>query len=118
MPYSQYQYDYQTSTIPIGMLGGTGSGVNSGVGVNEVNGVNVNNPLNNLSLLEEYAFNKTYKRDENLKRLERLEELAFGAVQSGDYDTRYRNVETAILSRPKNNYEKKSLLSSIGDYFS
>ncbi len=115
MPYTQYQYDYQTSAIPIGMLSGAGAGVNE---VNEVNGVNINDTMNNLNLLEEYAFNKTFKRDENLKRLERLEELAFGAVQSGDYDTRYRNVETAILSRPKNNYEKKSLLSSIGDYFS
>ena len=47
-----------------------------------------------------------------------MEQLAFGAIQSGDYDTRYKNVETAILSRPKNNYRKKSLLSSIGDYFS
>ena len=108
MPYTQYQYDYQTSTIPIPV--GTLSGINSG-NTSSVSG------LNNLNLLEEYAFNKTYKRDADLKRLERLEELAFGAVQSGDYDTRYRNVETAIRSRPKNNYEKKSLLSSISDYF-
>ena len=82
------------------------------------NNISQANGLNDLNLLEEYAFNKTYKREANLERLERLEEAAFGAVQSGDYDTRYHNVKTAILSMPKNNYEKKSLLSSIGDYFS
>ena len=105
MPYSQYQYGYQTSTLPVNVLGGSGI-------------TPVQTAPDNLNLLEEYAFNKTYKKEANLKRLERLEEAAFGAVQSGDFDTRYRNVQTAILSRPKNNYEKKSLLSSIGDYFS
>ena len=101
-PYTSY--DYQTSTLPVNVLSGTNSSPSAGVST--------------LNLLEDYAFNKTYKRDSDLKRLERLEELAFGAIQSGDYDTRYKNVETAILSRPKNNYRKKSLLSSIGDYFS
>ena len=88
MPYSQYQYGYQTSTLPVNVLGGSGI-------------TPVQTAPDNLNLLEEYAFNKTYKKEANLKRLERLEEAAFGAVQSGDYDTRYRNVQTAILSRPK-----------------
>lgn len=68
------------------------------------------------SALEKYALNKTYKRESNLERLERLENLAFGAVQNGDFETRYNHVENAILSRPQYNY-KKSILGNIADYF-
>ena len=71
---------------------------------------------NNLSALEKYAFNKTYRRDNSLNRLERLENLAFGATQYGDLDTRYNNLEQAILSRPQ--YKRKNtLLNNLANYF-
>jgi len=74
---------------------------------------------NNLSELERYIYNKNFTRENELARLERLERQAFGAVQQGDFDTRYDNVRSAILSRPNiNTYQKPSLLRSIGNYFS
>ena len=69
-----------------------------------------------LNALEKYALNKTYKRNSDLERLERLENLAFGASQTGDVYTRYKNVENAILSRPKYG-TKQSLLNNISNYF-
>ncbi|MBQ7764929.1 hypothetical protein IJ384_06165 [bacterium] len=71
----------------------------------------------NLNALEQYAMNKIYRRDNDLKRLERLENLAFGATQIGDIQTRYQNVENAILSRPKYN-TKQSLINNLANYFS
>ena len=70
---------------------------------------------NNIGALEKYAFNKSYRRDDPISRLERLENLAFGAVQCGDIAARYKNVENAILSRPKNNY-KRSVLGNVVNY--
>lgn len=78
-----------------------------------------NNPYlssSDLNALEKYAMNKTYRRENDLKRLERLENLAFGATQSGDIFSRYRNVEDAILSRPKYG-TKQSVWSNIANYF-
>lgn len=69
-----------------------------------------------LYALEKYALNKTYRRENDLQRLERLENLAFGARQSGDLYSRYKNVENAILSRPKYG-TKQSVLSNIANYF-
>ena len=66
--------------------------------------------------LERYAMNRNFTRDSDRIRLERLEALAFGAVQEGDIYTRYDNVRSAILARPKQNY-KKSVLRNIADYF-
>jgi hypothetical protein len=72
----------------------------------------------NLNALEKYAFNRIYSRETNLQRLERLESIAFGAVQQGDIDTRYQNVEKAILARPKNDYYKKQgLFNVVRDYY-
>lgn len=71
---------------------------------------------NELSILEKYALDKTYRRDSALQRLERLENLSFGAIQEGDLNTRYRNVENAILSRPKY-AQKRSVLGNIANYF-
>ena len=77
------------------------------------------NPINTeLYNLEKYTFDKSYVRESELARLERLERQAFGATQQGDFDTRYANVRSAILSRPQNNYQKQSLLKTIGNYFS
>lgn len=69
-----------------------------------------------LNALEKYALNRTYRRESDLSRLERLENLAFGASQSGDIYSRYKNVENAILSRPKYG-TKQSVLSNIANYF-
>ena len=66
--------------------------------------------------LEKYAMNRNFHRENDRTRLERLEMLAFGAVQAGDYGTRYNNVRNAILSRPKPNY-KNSLFRNLSDYF-
>lgn len=70
----------------------------------------------NLSALEKYALRKTYGRENELQRLERLENLAFGAVQSGNPVIRFKNVENAILSRPQYN-TKQSLLNNVANYF-
>ena len=72
--------------------------------------------FNDLSALEKYTLDKTYSRDSDLERLERLEMQAFGALQPGDINTRYDNVRTAILSRPKQNY-KTSWIRNIGNFF-
>ena len=66
--------------------------------------------------LEKYALRKTYGRENELQRLERLENLAFGAVQSGNPVIRFKNVENAILSRPQYN-TKQSLLNNVANYF-
>ena len=71
---------------------------------------------NNIGALEKYAFHKSYRRENPILRLERLENLAFGAVQSGDVSTRYKNVEAAILSKPQNNY-RRSLWGNMANYF-
>lgn len=79
-----------------------------------------NNPYlsqNDLNALEKYALNKTYRRENDLQRLERLENLAFGATQSGNIYNRYKNVENAILSRPKYG-TKTSFLNNLANYFS
>ena len=78
-----------------------------------------NNPFlsqDDLNALEKYALNKTYRRENDLQRLERLENLAFGATQVGDVYSRYKNVENAILSRPKYG-TKQSVWSNIANYF-
>jgi len=74
-------------------------------------------PAENLSALEKYALNKTYPREYPLQRLERLENLAFGSIQYGDLETRYRNVENAILSRGRAVPNKRNVWSSLGNYF-
>lgn len=72
---------------------------------------------NDLNALEKYALNKTYRRESDLQRLERLENLAFGSSQYGDLHSRYKNVENAILSRPKYN-TNRSILGNLANYFS
>lgn len=69
-----------------------------------------------LYALEKYALGKTYKREPDLRRLERLENLAFGATQYGDLATRYNNVESVILSRPKYG-TKTGLMKNLASYF-
>ena len=73
--------------------------------------------FSDLSSLEKYALNKSFSRESDLDRLQRLEMQAFGAIQQGDINTRYDNVRSAILSRPKQNY-KTSWLRNLGNYFS
>lgn len=72
--------------------------------------------FSDINALENYTLNRNFARESDLQRLERLEMQAFGALQSGDINTRYDNVRSAILSRPKQNY-KTSLLRNIGNYF-
>ena len=48
--------------------------------------------------------------------LNALENLAFGAVQNGDLDTRYRQVEHAILNRPKYNAYRNTFRNVLGNY--
>lgn len=73
-------------------------------------------PAGSLNALERYALNRSYARENDLQRLERLENLAFGAVQNGDISTRYRQVENAILARPKYNSYRNSFRNSLGNY--
>ena len=72
--------------------------------------------FSDLGALEKYTLDKTFSRDSDIARLERLEMEAFGAIQQGDINSRYENVRSAILSRPKQNY-KTSWLRSIGNLF-
>ena len=72
--------------------------------------------VGNIDALERRVFKKKYSKEGNLRRLERLENLTFGATQSGDYVTRFKNVEAAILSRPEQSY-KRSILGNIASYF-
>lgn len=69
-----------------------------------------------LSALEKYLIKKSYPREHPLKRLERLETIAFGSIQSGSIESRYKNVEAAILSGPAYN-TKRSALGNIVNYF-
>lgn len=69
-----------------------------------------------LTALEKYSMNRAYPRESSIRRLERLENLAFGSIQTGDIGARYKNVETAILSRPKNNI-KRTALGNLTNYF-
>lgn len=80
---------------------------------------NVNTPssFSDINALEKYTLNRNYSRESDLERLQRLEMQAFGAVQSGDINTRYDNVRNAILSRPKQNY-KTTFLGNLANYFS
>ena len=75
-----------------------------------------NSRFSDINELEKYSMNRNFMRDSDIARLERLEMKAFGAVQTGDINTRYDNVRNAILSRPKNDY-RTSLLKNIGNYF-
>ena len=72
---------------------------------------------NDLSALEKYAMNKSYPRENPEYRLERLENLVFGSTQYGDINSRYKNIETAILSRPNYTNTKTSLLRNMANYF-
>lgn len=72
--------------------------------------------FSDINALEKYTMNRNFTRESDIQRLERLEMQAFGALQNGDINTRYENVRSAILSRPKQNY-RTSLLRNIGDYF-
>ena len=74
---------------------------------------------NNLDALERYALRKRYSRDTDISRLQRLEELTFGSIQAGDINTRYDNVEKAILSRPQSAYYNRnnSIINRLGSYF-
>ena len=76
----------------------------------------------NLRALEKYSMNRVYSRDYPLQRLERLENLAFGAIQYGDLETRYKNVENAILSRNGygagvNGVNRRNWLGNVANYF-
>ena len=71
---------------------------------------------NELSALEEYAFNNNFAHENNLQRLCRLEMQTFGSIQQGDFDTRYKNVRTAILSRPKQK-QNYTVWKNLANYF-
>lgn len=73
-------------------------------------------PSGGLNALEMYALNRSFARENDIRRLERLENLAFGAVQNGDLDTRYQQVENAILARPRYNGYRNSFRNALGNY--
>ena len=73
--------------------------------------------FSDLGMLENYTLNRNFNKESDLERLERLEMQAFGAIQSGDINSRYDNVRTAILSRPQPTRVKNSLFRTIGNFF-
>lgn len=51
---------------------------------------------NIITRLENKVFNQTYPQNNIERRIERLEQTVFGAVQSGDMDTRYEALVAAV----------------------
>ena len=78
---------------------------------------NYNPNYADMNALEKYTFNRNYFKENDFERLQRLEMQAFGAIQQGDFDTRYANVRSAILSRPKA-HTQSSVWRNMADYFS
>lgn len=71
-------------------------------------------PKSSLKKLEKHVWGKHFSNETEQSRLERLEEIAFGAVQSGDLSRRYKNVESVLLSRPK--YKTRdNIISTLGN---
>ena len=70
-----------------------------------------------LGKMEKKVFNRQFANDTAENRISRLEEQIFGTIQSGDINTRYDNVRTAILSRPQPTRVKNSLVRTIGNFF-
>ena len=79
-------------------------------------GYNTISPAN-LNALERHALKKNYKRESDLERIQRLETLAFGAIQEGDINSRFYNLEQAILSMPQVSTQNNSVLSSLTNFF-
>lgn len=71
---------------------------------------------NGLNALEKYALKKNYRNESELNRLERLELLTYGAIQQGNINERFQNVESAILSRPQESYQKGGIISKLGSF--
>ncbi len=76
-----------------------------------------NNYAPDFSLLEQHLFNKNFNGDNSINRLRRLEMNVFGAIQRGDFDTRYEKVKSAILSKSESSNYKKSILKNVTNYF-
>lgn len=57
---------------------------------------------NSLSKMEMQVFNECFALNNAQRRIERLEEEVFGAVQSGDFDSRYEALKMATKSLKKN----------------
>lgn len=75
-----------------------------------------NRPISKSGLkkLEKHVWGRHFSNESNLERLERLEEIAFGAVQSGDLNRRYENIESVLLSRPA--YKtRENIISTLGN---
>lgn len=75
-----------------------------------------NRPISKSALkkLEKHVWGKHFSNESEHSRLERLEEMAFGAVQSGDLSQRYQNVESVLHSRPK--YKTRdSIIGALGN---
>lgn len=79
---------------------------------------------NVLSRMESRIFNQNFSENTPQKRIENLEEEIFGAVQSGDLDSRYKALQLAYKNCNKNNAYLpntaansgwKGILGSMGD---
>ena len=57
---------------------------------------------NTLSKIEKKVFNQTFSQNSPDRRIERLEQQVFGAVQSGDIDSRYQNLIIASKNSNSN----------------
>ena len=73
-------------------------------------------PTNKLNALERHAMNRVFKKENDIERIQRLENLAFGAIQPGNLNSRFSNLERAIFSRPKY-MSKPSLMKNLSNYF-
>ena len=59
--------------------------------------------MNILSKMESHVLKQKYEQDNPLRRVERLEEEVFGAVQSGDLNSRYKALDMVYRRYKKNN---------------
>lgn len=69
---------------------------------------------NELSKIESRVLNQTYLQNSPERRIERLEEQMFGAVQSGNINSRYEALQLAAKAYNRNNQYSSNNPSQIG----
>jgi hypothetical protein len=79
---------------------------------------------NTLSRIESRIFNQDFRQNTPQRRIERLENKLFGAIQSGDMDTRYNalilaaknyNYNNSNYMNPTSGFDWKNIAGNIGN---
>ena len=69
---------------------------------------------NILSGMEKKVLSQNFGQDNTQRRIERLEEQVFGAVQSGDVDSRYKALQIAVRNYNRNNILSPTTVANTG----